>query len=376
MSKKQFIPIPPMAELPPAENIDVGEVLNKYLTGEIDLICVLGPTASGKTRYAVQLAREINRLLNKIPDQVGDDGSAVDDDGKPVGDGGRNQSVIAGLTGNLTASVPGAEIISADSRQVYRGMDIGTGKDLGEYEEIPYHLMDIVDAGEKYNIFEYQRDFEKVYKDIRERGCIPILCGGSGLYIEAATCGYSLPEVPPDQALREELEKKSDEELISRLAELKPLHNSTDYDTRKRLIRALEIAIYEAEYPVQRTAFLPKNTYYIGTLVSRDERNARIDRRLDARLQEGMVEEIRGLLDGTHPAIVPDADGNRRPVPAEDLIYYGLEYKFVTLYITGELSYEEMRSQLATAIHQFAKRQMTWFRGMERKGITIHWTEV
>ena len=255
-------------------------------------------------------------------------------------------------------------------------MDIGTGKDLGEYEEIPYHLMDIVDAGEKYNIFEYQRDFEKVYKDIRERGCIPILCGGSGLYIEAATCGYSLPEVPPDQALREELEKKSDEELISRLAELKPLHNSTDYDTRKRLIRALEIAIYEAEHPAQRTAYLPKNTYYIGTLVSRDERNARIDRRLDARLQEGMVEEIRGLLDGTHPAIVPDADGNRRSVPAEDLIYYGLEYKFVTLYITGELSYEEMRSQLATAIHQFAKRQMTWFRGMERKGISIHWTEV
>ena len=309
MSKKQFIPIPPMAELPPAENIDVGEVLNKYLTGEIDLICVLGPTASGKTRYAVQLAREINRLLNKIPDQVGDDGSAVDDDGKPVGDDGRNQSVITGLTGNLTASVPGAEIISADSRQVYRGMDIGTGKDLGEYEEIPYHLMDIVDAGEKYNIFEYQRDFEKVYKDIRERGCIPILCGGSGLYIEAATCGYSLPEVPPDQALREELEKKSDEELISRLAELKPLHNSTDYDTRKRLIRALEIAIYEAEHPAQRTAYLPKNTYYIGTLVSRDERNARIDRRLDARLQEGMVEEIRGLLDGTHPAIVYEPEG-------------------------------------------------------------------
>ena len=254
-------------------------------------------------------------------------------------------------------------------------MDIGTGKDLGEYEEIPYHLMDIVDAGEKYNIFEYQRDFEKVYKDIRERGCIPILCGGSGLYIEAATCGYSLPEVPPDPALREELETKSDEELISRLAELKPLHNSTDYDTRKRLIRALEIAIYEAEHPVERTSFLPKNTYYIGTLVSRDERNARIDRRLDARLEEGMVEEIRGLLEGTHPAVKPDADGNRRPVPAEDLIYYGLEYKFVTLYIIGELSYEDMRNQLATAIHQFAKRQMTWFRGMERKGIRIHWTD-
>ena len=341
MAKRQFIPIPTMAELPPAENIDVREVLDKYLSGEIDLICVLGPTASGKTRYAVQLAREINKLSSLHNPE--------------------------GLK---------AEIISADSRQVYRGMDIGTGKDLGEYEEIPYHLMDIVDAGEKYNIFEYQRDFEKVYKDIRERGCIPILCGGSGLYIEAATCGYSLPEVPPDPELRAELETKSDEELINRLAELKPLHNSTDYDTRKRLIRALEIAIYEAEHPVERTSFLPKNTYYIGTLVSRDERNARIDRRLDARLEEGMVKEIQGLLEGTHPAVKPDADGNRRPVPAEDLIYYGLEYKFVTRYVTGEITREEMYSGLEIAIHQFAKRQMTWFRGMERKGIVIHWTYV
>ena len=251
-------------------------------------------------------------------------------------------------------------------------MDIGTGKDLDEYEEIPYHLMDIVNAGEKYNIFEYQRDFEKAYKDIRERGGIPILCGGSGLYIEAATCGYSLPEVPPDPELRAELEKKSDEELISQLASLKPLHNSTDYDTRKRLIRALEIAIYEAGHPVQRTAYLPKNTYYIGTLVTREERNARIDRRLDARLEEGMTEEIKGLMDGTHPALAPE----HKPVPAEDLIYYGLEYKFVTLYLTGELTFDEMRTQLATAIHQFAKRQMTWFRGMERKGIRIHWTNV
>ena len=334
MSKKQFTPIPPMAEMPPAEEIDVAEILRKYLSGEIDLICVLGPTASGKTRYAVQLARRINVLMEASR----------------------------------------AEIISADSRQVYRGMDIGTGKDLNEYEEIPYHLMDIVDAGTKYNIFEYQRDFEKAYKDIRDRGGIPILCGGSGLYIEAATCGYSLPEVQPDPQLRAELEKESDEELIRRLAALKPLHNTTDYDTRKRLIRALEIAIYESEHPVQRTSFLPKNTYYIGTLVSREERNARIDRRLDARLEEGMVEEIRGLLDGTHPALTKtDA---ARPVPAEDLIYYGLEYKFVTLYIIGELTFEEMRTGLATAIHQFAKRQMTWFRGMERKGIRIHWTEV
>ena len=192
------------------------------------------------------------------------------------------------------------------------------------------------------------------------------------MYIEAATCGYSLPEVPPNPQLREELEKETDEVLIRRLAALKPLHNNTDYDTRKRLIRALEIAIYESEHPVQHTAFLPKNTYYIGTLVSRDERNARIDRRLDARLEEGMVEEIKGLIEGTHPALAPD----NKPIPAEDLIYYGLEYKFVTLYIIGELTFEQMRTQLATAIHQFAKRQMTWFRGMERKGIEIHWTEV
>ena len=336
MAKKTFTPIPPMAELPPAEEIDVQEILDRYIRGEIDLICVLGPTASGKTRYAVQLARQINAL------------QAVSGEGKA-----------------------GAEIISADSRQVYRGMDIGTGKDLGEYEEIPYHLTDIAEAGEKYNIFEYQRDFEKVYRDIRRRGGVPILCGGSGLYIEAATRGYSLPEVPADPALREELEKETDEELIKRLAALKPLHNTTDYDTRKRLIRALEIAIYEAEHPVERTSSLPKNTYYIGTLVSREERNAKIDRRLDARLEEGMVEEIRGLVDGTHPALAPE----HRPIPAEDLIYYGLEYKFVTQYIIGELSFEQMRTQLATAIHQFAKRQMTWFRGMERKGIRIHWTK-
>ena len=369
MAKKPFTPIPPMAELPPAEEINVQEILNKYLNGEIDLICVLGPTASGKTRYAVQLARRINTLL-----EASCCDSASEKRATPLAAEGGARS--AGVGGVLFAAesqqLAGAEIISADSRQVYRGMDIGTGKDLSEYEEIPYHLMDIVDAGSKYNIFEYQRDFEKAYKDIRNRGGIPILCGGSGLYIEAATCGYSLPEVQPDPELRAELEKKTDEELIAQLASLKPLHNTTDYDTRKRLIRALEIAIYEAEHPVQHTSFLPKNTYYIGTLVSRDERNARIDRRLDARLEEGMVEEIRGLIDGTHPALAPD----HRPIMAEDLIYYGLEYKFVTLYITGELSYDQMRTQLATAIHQFAKRQMTWFRGMERKGIRIHWTNV
>lgn len=335
MAKKSFTPIPPMAELPPAEEINVKEVLDKYLSREIDLICVLGPTASGKTKYAVRMARQINEILG----------------------------------------TQRAEILSADSRQVYRGMDIGTGKDLAEYEEIPYHLMDIVDAGTKYNIFEYQRDFEKAYKDIVDRGGIPILCGGSGLYIEAATCGYSLPEVPPDPQLRAELEKKSDEELIAQLASLKPLHNNTDYDTRKRLIRALEIAIYEAEHPVNRSSYLPKNTYYIGTLVTREVRNAKIDARLDARLEEGMVEEIRGLIDGTHPALCSDGQAGT-PIQPEDLIYYGLEYKFVTLYLIGELTFEQMRTQLATAIHQFAKRQMTWFRGMERKGITIHWTAV
>ena len=377
MAKKPFTPIPPMAELPPAEEINIQEILDKYLSGEIDLICVLGPTASGKTKYAVQLARQINQLLKTIRG-----GSASEKRATPLAAGGGAHS--DGVGGVLFAADPvlmaGAEIISADSRQVYRGMDIGTGKDLNEHEEIPYHLMDIVDAGTKYNIFEYQRDFEKAYKDIVDRGGIPILCGGSGLYIEAATCGYSLPEVPPDPELRTELEKKTDEELIAQLASLKSLHNNTDYDTRKRLIRALEIAIYEAEHPVQHTAFLPKNTYYIGTLVTREVRNAKIDARLDARLEEGMVEEIRSLIDGTHPAMcTTDADGNTlpgKPIDPEDLIYYGLEYKFVTLYLIGELTFDQMRTQLATAIHQFAKRQMTWFRGMERKGITIHWTAV
>ena len=381
MAKKTFTPIPPMAELPPAEDINVQELLEKYLKGEIDLICVLGPTASGKTRYAVNLARQINELLagplhqgyheHRGPCHPRHESGGTTSEAQWWGERSERPRVHGNPEGE-NEPYRGAEIISADSRQVYRGMDIGTGKDLSEYEEIPYHLMDIVDAGTKYNIFEYQRDFEKAYKDIVDRGGIPILCGGSGLYIEAATCGYSLPEVPPDPDLRAELEKKSDEELIAQLASLKPLHNNTDYDTRKRLIRALEIAIYEAEHPVQRTTFLPKNTYYIGTLVSRDERNARIDRRLDARIEEGMIEEIRGLVDGTHPALAPD----HKPIPAEDLIYYGLEYKFVTLHVTGELTLEEMRTQLATAIHQFAKRQMTWFRGMERKGITIHWTNV
>ncbi|MDE5890941.1 MAG: hypothetical protein K2H10_08005, partial [Bacteroidales bacterium] len=256
--KKTFTPIPPMAELPQAENIIPSDLLEQYLRGEYDLICVLGPTASGKTRYAVELARKLDTLLPS---------------GRKV------------------------EIMSADSRQVYRGMTIGTGKDLSEYGEIPYHLIDIVDAGEKYNIYEYQKDFGKAYGEITGRGNIPVLCGGSGLYIDAVTKGYSLPSVPPDPELREELEKETTETLIQRLASLKPLHNTTDYDTRQRLIRALEIAIYEAGHPVSHSSLMPQKTYFIGTLVSRDERNARIDRRLDARLEEGMIDEVRSLLD-------------------------------------------------------------------------------
>ena len=281
---------------------------------EYDIVCVLGPTASGKTRYAVDLARRM-----------------------------------------------GAEILSADSRQVYRGMDIGTGKDLDEYGDVPYHLIDIVDAGQKYDIFCYQRDFEKAYRDIVERGRRAIICGGSGLYIEAACCGYHLPDVPPDPALRAELEKFDDQTLIARLASLKKLHNHTDYDTRRRLIRALEIAIYEQEHPVQRSAFLPKKVKFIGINVSHEQRRERIDRRLDERLAAGMVDEVKGLL--------------KSGIAPEDLIYYGLEYKFVTRHLIGELTYEDMKSGLKTAIHQFAKRQMTWFRGMERRGIEIEWVD-
>lgn len=318
-----------IADLPDPETIRPEEILQNFENKDIDLICVLGPTASGKTRYAVALARELNRLR------------------------GVNAS-----EGSVNA---GAEILSGDSRQVYRGMDIGTGKDLSEYEEIPYHLIDIVDAGTKFDLYQYQKAFEKAYKDIIDRGGIPILCGGSGLYLEAATCGYSIPDVPQSPELRAELEAKSTEELISMLAGLKPFHNKTDIDTRKRLIRALEIAIWQKDHQVENTSYLPKKTYYIGTLVSREERNRRIDARLDARIAEGMADEVKGLLDSG--------------IPAENLTYYGLEYKFVTQYVLGVLSLEEMKTLLGNAIHQFAKRQMTWFRGMERKGIKIHWVE-
>lgn len=318
-----------IADLPDPETIRPEEILQSFENKDIDLICVLGPTASGKTRYAVALARELNRLR-----------------------------VVNASEGSVNA---GAEILSGDSRQVYRGMDIGTGKDLSEYEEIPYHLIDIVDAGTKFDLYQYQKAFEKAYKDIIDRGGIPILCGGSGLYLEAATCGYSIPDVPQSPELRAKLEAKSTEELISMLAGLKPLHNKTDIDTRKRLIRALEIAIWQKDHQVENTSYLPKKTYYIGTLVSREERNRRIDARLDARIAEGMADEVKGLLDSG--------------IPAENLTYYGLEYKFVTQYVLGVLSLEEMKTLLGNAIHQFAKRQMTWFRGMERKGIKIHWVE-
>ena len=281
LNKTQLLPdrpgIPPMAKLPEPEVIDPSALAKAYAAGEIDLICVLGPTASGKTRYAVQLAKA---LRGETPGQVG---------GDVMADSNR----------------PSPEIISADSRQVYVGMDIGTGKDLGEYGDVPYHLIDIVPAGSKFNIYEYQAAFAKAYADVRSRGAIPILCGGSGLYIESVTRAYKFEKQNglPDEAL-------------------------------------------------------PQKPYYIGTLVSREERVARIDRRLEERLEEGLVEEVRGLL---------------QTVPAPDLIYYGLEYRFVTQYILGELSYEDMVISLGNAIHQFAKRQMTWFRGMERDGVTIHW---
>ena len=301
--------IPPMAPMPEAETLDIPALAESYLRGDIDLICVLGPTASGKTKYAVQLAKEISRLRPlgsaRNDNNVDFDQAKHNDNGCHFDQAKHNEN---GCHFDQAKRVEksAAEILSADSRQVYTGMDIGTGKDLREYGEVPYHLIDLVPAGSKFNIYQYQAAFAEAYADVRSRGAVPILCGGSGLYIESVTRAYKFDK--------------------------------------------------ENGVPAER---LPQKTFYIGTLVSREERVERIDRRLDERLEEGLVEEVQGLLDCG--------------IPSEDLLWYGLEYKFVTQYILGEISYDEMHILLANAIHQFAKRQMTWFRGMERDGVRIHW---
>lgn len=281
------------------------------------LIVITGPTASGKTRRAVSLARAI-----------------------------------------------GGEIISADSRQVYRGMDIGTGKDMAEYGDIPVHLVDICPAGYKYNLYEYLRDYRTARADIEARGKVAVVCGGTGLYVESILKGLALPEVPENPGLRASLAGKTLAELTEMLASMKTLHNVTDVDTPKRAIRAIEIQRYYAEHPdaaAQAEPHPETDAIVIGVDVDRDTRRRRITERLHARLDEGMVDEVRRLLDSG--------------IPPEDLIYYGLEYKFLTLYITGAMTYPEMTSGLEIAIHQFAKRQMTWFRGMERRisPIPMHW---
>ncbi len=286
-----------------------------------DLLAIVGPTAVGKTAVAARVALQL-----------------------------------------------GGEILSGDSRQVYRGMDIGTGKDLADYTvdglAIPYHLIDIVDAGEKYNLHQYQKDFLQAYNSICERDKTPILCGGSGMYLEAVTKGYELPEVPANEALRRELEKKSDEELIAMLESMKAMHNTTDTTSRKRTIRGIEIAMHLVEsgkLKVESSPLAQLRTLFIGLTLPVEQRRARIAERLHQRLQSGMIEEVQQLLNNG--------------IPADDLIYYGLEYKFITLYLAQKLSYDAMIEQLNIAIRQFAKRQMTWFRGMERKGTAIHWIE-
>jgi len=283
-----------------------------------DLITIIGPTASGKTSLAAALANKLD-----------------------------------------------TEIISGDSRQVYRRMDLGTGKDLVDYtvngHEVPYHLIDIVEPGYKYNVFEYQRDFLKAYEEITAKGKLPVLCGGTGMYVESVLKGYRLLPVPENPELRASLEGKSLEELTHILEGYKKLHNSTDVDTAKRAIRAIEIEEYYKQQPPEYREFPSLHSLIVGVNIDRELRREKITRRLKQRLEEGMVEEVRGLLaEGIHP---------------DNLIYYGLEYKFLTQYVIGELTYEEMFLQLETAIHQFAKRQMTWFRGMERRGFTIHWLD-
>lgn len=263
------------------------------------------------------------------------------------------------------ALATGGEILSGDSRQVYRGMDIGTGKDLADYRvggrDIPYHLIDIAEPGEKYNVYRYQQDFAVAYADIAARGRRPILCGGSGLYVEAVVRNYGLLSAPPNPALRRELEGKSREELAAILASMQSLHNVTDLDNRRRTIRAIEIADHLLRHPGEAGPLADLRYTVVGLDPGRETRRERISRRLRARLREGLVDEVRGLLNGG--------------VGADELMYYGLEYKYVTLHCLGRLSYEEMQSQLETAIHQFAKRQMTWFRGMERRGTPIRWID-
>lgn len=300
------------------------------------MITILGPTASGKTNLAAHLAAQIDNM-------------------------------DATLWGGKTH---GAEIIGADSRQVYRGMDIGTGKDLADYvvdgKQVPYHLIDICDAGTKYNLFQYQQDFYDAYLDIQKRGVLPILCGGTGLYIESVLKGYHLSPVPQNPMLREQLADKSLEELTAMLKDLKAksgskMHNRTDVDTAQRAIRAIEIETYNLEHPMPERELPAVDSLIVGVSIDRDARREKITRRLKQRLNERMVDEIKSLL----------ASG----VPAENLIYYGLEYKFITEYVIGKTTYEEMFRGLEIAIHQFAKRQMTWFRGMERRGFTIHWID-
>lgn len=264
----------------------------------------------------------------------------------------------------------GGEIISADSRQVYRRMDIGTGKDLADYvvdgKQVPYHLIDIAEPGTRYNLFQYQHDFLKAYNDIMQRGALPILCGGTGLYVESVLRGYRLAAVPENKELRERLKGKSLEELAEMLAELKRrngsvMHNTTDVDTAKRAIRAIEIETFNGENPAAGADIPPVESLVIGLDIGREERRRRITARLRQRLADGMVDEVKGLLESG--------------IPAENLIYYGLEYKYVTEYVIGRSSFDEMFSKLEIAIHQFAKRQMTWFRGMERRGVKINWID-
>ncbi len=302
------------------------------------LITILGPTASGKTPLAAALARSFPKVESR------ETGGECDE----------------------ARMECGAEIISADSRQVYKRMDIGTGKDLEDYGEVPYHLINICEPGTKYNLFQYQQDFFDAYEDIIKRGRQPILCGGTGLYIEAVLKGYHLSPVPQNQKLRDRLEGKSLEELTAMLATLKEksgsvMHNTTDVDSCQRAIRAIEIETYNLEHPMPLRELPAIDSLIVGVNIDRELRREKITRRLKARLDEGMVDEIRGLLDSG--------------IPAEDLIYYGLEYKYLTEYVIGNLTYDEMYRQLEIAIHQFAKRQMTWFRGMERRGFTIHWID-